>query len=135
MKRSKERILSLTRSYRLPALHALSGPELSDSQACSIFGPCSRLHGHDYRIEVTLSGTLDPATGMLIRRDEFDQRVSTALIDRLRGENLNEHFTFTTGEALAVEFCRILSGVFPSPVRLTRVRVHETAKNSFDCGP
>lgn len=115
----------------MPALHALSSPDLTDSQVKNLFGSCSRLHGHDYRLEITLSGPCGSESGMLMRREDFDDRVKRVLIDRFRGTNLSDYFAFTTGEALAVEFFKLLSSEFKPPVNLLRVRVHETAKNSF----
>lgn len=117
--------------YRLPALHALSGKGFSESETQSVFGPCSRIHGHDYHIEVTVEGPIDPQTGMLIRREDFDGLISEALIHPYRGRNLSDFFDFTTGEALSLEFFKLLQPLFQNPLYLRKVKVHETAKNSF----
>jgi 6-pyruvoyltetrahydropterin/6-carboxytetrahydropterin synthase len=121
----------LTRRYSLPALHTLAGVGFSDEENRRVFGGCSRLHGHDYQVEVTVTGPVDPLSGLLIGRDRLDELVLDRLIDPLRGTNLSDRFKHTTGEALAVEFHRILSSQLPPPLRLRSVQVHETAKNSF----
>jgi 6-pyruvoyltetrahydropterin/6-carboxytetrahydropterin synthase len=128
-----KRIL-LTKSYSLPALHTLAGEGFSKEENLRVFGPCSRLHGHDYRIEATVSGPVDPASGLVINRDALDNVVKKHLLEPFDGTNLSDHFRHTTGEALAVEFFGILKGCLPADVELVRIRLHETAKNSFIAG-
>lgn len=125
----------LTRSYSLPALHSLHGPTFTPAQNRAVFGACSRLHGHDYQVEITIAGPIDPVSGMIIRRDDLDQIVEQVLIRPYHGTNLSEHFTHTTGEALTVEFFELLKPHFKDPLRLFRLRVHETAKNVFSVSP
>ncbi|UCF35650.1 MAG: 6-carboxytetrahydropterin synthase [Acidobacteriota bacterium] len=122
---------AISRTYCLPALHTLSGAGFSDRQNLRVFGPCSRLHGHDYRIEVSVSGPLDPHSGLLVNRDVLDQIVDDCLIQPYRGTNLSDHFRHTTGEALAASFFELLKRALPSSLTLEKVCVHETAKNSF----
>jgi 6-pyruvoyltetrahydropterin/6-carboxytetrahydropterin synthase len=122
---------TLTRRYQLPALHILSAPSLSAEENFSVFGPCSRLHGHDYQLEVTVSGSIDADSGLLMNRDELDRLVRKSLLDPYRGRNLSDYFPHTTGEALALEFHRILSSQLDSSVELDSITLRETAKNSF----
>lgn len=124
----------LTRRYALPALHALGNAELSSKENEEVFGPCSRLHGHDYQIEITLRGPVDPDSGLVCNRDSFDRMVQENLIAPLSGTNLSDRFPVTTGEALAIEFYRIILLLVPAPLELCQVRVYETAKNSFVVG-
>lgn len=121
----------LTCRYSLPALHALSNLSLSFQENFELFGPCSRLHGHDYQIDVSIVGPVDSISGLIFGRDELDRVIRERLIDPFRGQNLSDHFKQTTGEALAVEIYRILAPGFVSPIALASVKVAETAKNSF----
>ncbi len=123
--------LTLTRQYQLPALHILSAPSLSAEENFSVFGPCSRLHGHDYQIEVTVSGSVDADSGLLMSRDDLDRLVAKSLLEPYRGRNLSDYFPHTTGEALALEFYRILNSVLDPSVELDSITLRETAKNSF----
>lgn len=123
--------VTLTRRYHLPALHILATPSLSQEENFKIFGPCSRLHGHDYQLEVTVSGGIDAQSGLLIGRDELDRLVSATLLEPYRGTNLSDHFTHTTGEALALEFYRLLRLELDHRIELDSVTLRETAKNSF----
>lgn len=121
----------LTKRYQLPALHQLRGESYSEEMNLRIFGPCSRLHGHDYEIEVTVSGDVDPKTGILLHRDQLDEIVTQEILEPYTGANLSDHFPHTTGEALALEFFELLRRKFSPPPFLARVKVNETAKNSF----
>jgi len=123
--------VTLTRRYSLPALHTLAGPGFTTTQNAQVFGACSRLHGHEYVLEVTVSGQVDPYSGFLLSRERLDQVVEQYLLVPYRGTNLSESFTFTTGEALAADFYRLLAPQLPSGIALHSVTVHETAKNSF----
>ncbi len=127
--------LTLSRRYSLPALHVLGAEGCSEEENRRIFGGCSRLHGHDYQVEVTVAGPVDPGTGWIVSRDHLDQAVRTALIEPYTGRNLSRYFRHTTGEALCVEFIRLLRERLPAGASLVRLTVHETAKNSFSAGP
>ena len=124
----------LTRSYVLPALHTLGSGDLSSEENLRIFGPCSRLHGHDYRIEVTVTGPVKGDSGLLVQRELSDEIVESRLIEKFRLTNLSAFFSNTAGEALASEFFSILRTHFPDPLRLSSVLVRETPKNSFLVG-
>lgn len=124
-------LAEVTRSYYLPALHRLFSEELTQQENEEIFGPCSRLHGHDYSVEVTLRGKVDSETGLVISRDRMDELVDRALLSRFRNSDLNEHFEHTSGEALAVHFLQLIKEVLPAEIELRRVTLRETAKNTF----
>jgi len=126
--------ISLTKRYQLPALHQLKSESFSDEMNLRVFGSCSRLHGHDYEIEVTVSGEVDTRTGLLISRDELDRIVLSHIIRPFSGSDLSHHFSHTTGEALTIEFHKLLSAKFSPPVFLSYLTVNETAKNSFTVG-
>ena len=121
----------LSKRYQLPALHQLKNERFSEEKNLKTFGACSRLHGHSYEIEVTVAGELDPGSGLLISGDELDRIVRSYIIDPFIGTNLSNHFSHTTGEALAIEFYGLLSERFSPPTFLSKLTVNETAKNSF----
>ena len=56
--------LRLTRSYHFSAGHRLENPALGEEENARIYGPCYRQHGHNYLLEITVGGDLDPVTGM-----------------------------------------------------------------------
>jgi 6-pyruvoyltetrahydropterin/6-carboxytetrahydropterin synthase len=123
--------VTLTRRYALPALHVLKGEGFTAEENRRVFGGCSSLHGHEYLVEVAVSGPIDPHSGLIASRDELDGLIRRRLLDPLVGSNLSDHFPRTTGEELAAQFFDLLEGEIGPPLRLKRVTVRETAKNSF----
>ena len=122
--------IQLTRSYTLSALHVLGRSDVSVDENLAIFGPCARPHGHDYRVQVTVSGTVDGITGRVVERDQLDAAVERALIGPFDGSHLNDHFANTAGEALVRDFFELLVPELEG-VTLVRVTLVETAKNRF----
>lgn len=130
-------MIEVTRIYRFEAAHRLVTPALSEAENERIYGKCCREggHGHNYEVEVTVRGEVDPRTGFLLPREEMDRRVHQALIDRVDHRNLNdlvEPRDVTTGENLATLFWSWLAPQFPDRPALMRVRVLETARNRFE---
>ena len=134
----------MTRCYRFPAAHVLAIPSLPDAENRRIYGKCANPagHGHDYGVEVTVAGPLDPWTGRVIdpaRLDSiFEQRVAQRLAHRM----LNEVPLFAgrelvpTAENIARVVFEELAGAISAggAARLRRVRVLETRRNSFVYG-
>lgn len=130
--------LSLTRRYSFPASHRLFRADWSDAENHRIFGKCANPHGHghNYVLEVTVIGPVDSATGMIANLSDLDAFVRTRVLDDFDHANLNEqipefHETIPTTENLCRVIFDRLSGF--SHARVERVRVEETAKNSFEC--
>jgi 6-pyruvoyltetrahydropterin/6-carboxytetrahydropterin synthase len=129
--------ISVTRRYRFAASHRLYSPELSEAENRRVYGKCSNLHGHghNYVVEVTLTGPVDPATGMVANLGELDPFVEREVIDVFDHKNLNEEVAdfqsyVPTTENLVQAIYRRLER-FPA-ARLDRVRVEETSNNSFE---
>ncbi len=131
-------MMRLTRVVRFEAAHRLVSDQLSDAENERIYGKCCRPggHGHNYEVEVTLTGEPDPVSGFLMPREEMDARIERALVSRVDHRNLNDVVDeVTTGENLAIVFERWLTAEFPGAndnVRLHAVRVYETARNQFE---
>jgi len=129
----------LTRSFHFSAGHRLASAALSDDDNARLYGQCFRPHGHNYTVEVTLTGTLDPATGMAGDLGELDATVARVLLDRVDHYDLSSAVpaldgVITTGENLARTFWDWLAAALPAG-RLARVAVVETANNTFEyCG-
>lgn len=129
----------LTRKVCFSAAHQLRVEGLSDEENRRIFGECSRLHGHNYVLEVTFAGEPDPRTGMVINFFELDAIVKNRVIARLDHRNLNEDVeefktTASTVEMIAKYVWERLCGAVPG-ARLHRVRVWEDQESFADyCG-
>ena len=128
------------------ASHRLHNPELSEGENHEIYGKCNNPggHGHNYFLEVTVAGPVDPRTGMVVNLAEVDECVNRLVVERFDESSLNQlpnfqHLVPTT-ENLCTEIYRVLKeswGQVPSAreARLERVRLEETSSNFFEfCG-
>ena len=136
-------MIALTRRYRFPAAHVLRHPGLSDADNARIYGKCANPagHGHDYAIEVTVAGEVDPASGQIVARDRLDALVAERVLDRFGHRLLNDDPAFAervpTAENIAITtFAELERPIAAAQrgARLVRVRVEETRKNSFETG-
>ena len=128
----------LTRSYHFSAGHCLANPDLGQDENAHIYGQCYRQHGHNYLLEVTVSGEPDPRTGMSADLGVVDAAVERAVLKRVDHYDLSVvpelRGVITTGENLARTFWEWLIPALP-PGYLQRVAVVETANNVFEyCG-
>ena len=131
--------LELTRRYSFAASHRLHSVWLSDEENQRIYGKCNNPygHGHNYVIEVTLTGPVEPSTGMIADLGELDKFVMREVVEPFDHTYLNKDVLafrerVPTTENLCIEIFDRLK-TFPS-ARLVRVRVEETGRNSFEYG-
>jgi 6-pyruvoyltetrahydropterin/6-carboxytetrahydropterin synthase len=126
----------LNRRYHFSASHRLHTEAYDAAKNHAVFGKCNNPHGHghNYTVQVTLSGQVDPATGMVCNLADLDAFAQTNLLARFDHMNLNTMDCFanavSTTENLSIEIYRIFQN-FPS-AHLERVHVEETSNNSFD---
>jgi 6-pyruvoyltetrahydropterin/6-carboxytetrahydropterin synthase len=127
----------LTRRYHFSSSHRLNSIDLSPEENLATYGKCNNPygHGHNYTLEVTVSGPVDPRTGMVCNLVDLDTFVEREVLSRYHLENLNTLKEFAqqvpTTENLSVEIFEILQGGF-HPAHLQRVRLEETMMNSFE---
>jgi 6-pyruvoyltetrahydropterin/6-carboxytetrahydropterin synthase len=129
--------IELGRRYHFSASHRLHSAHLSEEENCRVFGKCNNPfgHGHNYTLEVNVSGKVDPETGMIANLADLDDFVETAVLRALDHKSLNEDVAafqekVPTTENLCTEIYRWLKD-FPH-ARLERVRIEETRNNSFE---
>ncbi len=129
--------ISLTRRYSFPASHRLFRADWSEAENRRVFGKCANPHGHghNYVMEISVTGPLDPATGMIVNLAELDEFVRARVLDGFDHVNLNEQVAeFRDCIPTTENLCRVifnrLSGLKQGCIE--RVRVEETAKNSFE---
>ena len=81
----------LTRRYMFSASHRLHSPQLSDEENRATYGKCNNPHGHghNYMLEVTVSGQVDEATGMVCNLVDLDGFVQQEILERFDLQNLN----------------------------------------------
>ena len=121
----------LTRAVEFAAGHRYHRPEWSEERNLARFGKCARApgHGHNYRCEVTLEGTVDPATGMAVDLSEVDELLERRVREPMDHAFLNELPDFAdlvpTTENIARVIWNQLVGSLPDGCDLVRVRVRE----------
>jgi len=107
---------SITATFTLESAHMLPKHQ----------GKCARLHGHEYQLEVTVSGPIQtegPADGMVMDFAELEAVVKREVIDQWDHQYLNDLLPFpTTAENLAAEIFKRVSAHLP----VSRVRLWET---------
>jgi len=129
--------VELGRRYRFSASHRLHSAQLSDEENCRIYGKCNNPfgHGHNYTVEIRVSGKVDPATGMICNLADLDAFINERVIEPFDLRSLNEDVpafrdAVPTTEILCIEIFQRLKS-FPH-AKLEAVRVEETANNSFE---
>jgi 6-pyruvoyltetrahydropterin/6-carboxytetrahydropterin synthase len=129
--------IALGRRYRFAASHRLHSDGLSEEENCRIYGKCNNPygHGHNYVVEVNVSGAVDPSTGMIANLVDLDGFVQREVIEAFDHKSLNEDVevfqrTVPTTENVCKEIYQRLKH-FPL-AKLERVRVEETSNNSFE---
>jgi len=129
--------ISLTRRYRFAASHRLYCAALGEEENRRLYGKCGNPygHGHNYTVEVTVTGPVDPTTGMVANLSELDPFVAREVLEPFDQKYLNEEVgqfrdEVPTTENVCREIYRRLRG-FPSAC-LEKVRIEETSNNSFE---
>jgi len=129
--------LHLWRRFRFSASHRLHSAQLGEDENRRVYGKCNNPygHGHNYVVEVGVSGPVDQATGMIANLADLDAYVEREVIEPFDHKYLNEEIaefreTVPTTENICIEIFDRLRR-FPQ-ARLERVRVEETGLNSFE---
>lgn len=125
---------SLGKRYRFAAAHTLRSPQFTEAENQRVYGHCAHPggHGHDYLLEIILSGSA-LAGDVLFGRGRLDELVAEQVGSRFAYRDLNAAFGpdfITTGENLVQAVHALLAPLLPETLDLT-VRLVETDKNSF----
>jgi 6-pyruvoyltetrahydropterin/6-carboxytetrahydropterin synthase len=129
--------IELGRRYRFTASHRLYSEKLSPEENLRVYGKCSNPygHGHNYVVEIGVSGAVDPTTGMIVNLVDLDEFVEREVLEVFDHKSLNEEVPALRGivpttENVCMEIYQRLK-CFPK-AKLERVRVEETSKNTFE---
>jgi 6-pyruvoyltetrahydropterin/6-carboxytetrahydropterin synthase len=127
----------LTRRYMFSASHRLHSDEMSEAENRATYGKCNNPygHGHNYTIEVTVSGQVSAQTGMVCNLVDLDSFVRNQILDRYDHQNLNLLADFAqlvpTTENLCIAIYEIVKRGFQK-AHLEKIRIEETMMNSFE---
>jgi len=128
------KIVYLSRRESFCASHRLYDPAFSRAENDRLYGKCARDngHGHNYVIQVTVRGGLDPRTGMVMNLTELKDFLRTEIIAKVDHFHLNHDVDMfrginPTSENVAIVFWKVLRERFGD--LLHEVRVEETPDN------
>jgi 6-pyruvoyltetrahydropterin/6-carboxytetrahydropterin synthase len=129
----------VTRRLHFAAAHQLARPDWSDERNAEVFGLCANpnWHGHNYEIDVTVDGEIDPETGYVLDLKVLRDLVEERVIDDLDHRNLNLDVGWMEGvnpttENLVVAIWDRLVDAMPDGVELVRLVLYETPRNSVE---
>jgi 6-pyruvoyltetrahydropterin/6-carboxytetrahydropterin synthase len=130
----------LTISTHFSAAHRLALPQLSFEENCEIYGKCARPngHGHNYHLEVTVAGTIDPRTGMLADLSVLQQAIDQHVVEPFDHTFLNKDIPYfaevvPTAENIAVRIRDLLQApIQQAGARLHKVKLIESPNNSAE---
>lgn len=132
-------VVRATRRAHFSAAHRLFRPDWSDERNAEVFGHCANpnWHGHNYEIEVTVEGPIAPDTGYVMDLKQLKECVEERVVRDVDHRNLNLDVPWLggvnpTAENLVVAFWDRLVGSMPEGVRLARIVLHETPRNSVE---
>jgi 6-pyruvoyltetrahydropterin/6-carboxytetrahydropterin synthase len=132
--------LLLTRRVTFAAAHVLRRADWDEERNRAVFGPCAGDHGHNYVLEVGVSGDPDPETGMVVNLRDLDRVIREAVVAHVDHKHLNHDVPFLrdlvpTAENVALEFWRRLEdclGERAPAARLRRLRLVESENNAVE---
>ncbi len=135
---------TVTRRYKFAASHRLHSQQLSEGENANLYGKCNHPfgHGHDYVLEVTIAGPVNPATGLVLPLPKLDRLVEEQILAVFASRNINldiaqfETLVATTENIAAVIVQQLQENwskyIEDAAVRLHRVHIQETDRNGFE---
>jgi 6-pyruvoyltetrahydropterin/6-carboxytetrahydropterin synthase len=130
--------VTVTRRMQFNAAHRVHNPALSDAENTALFGKCNNpnWHGHNYTLDVSVSGPIDPKTGYVIDLGRVKEIVNREVIDKVDHRNLNIEVDFMRGtipttENIVVAMWNVIAPAL-APAKLERLVLWETQNNSVE---
>ena len=125
----------LTRRLEFSSAHRLFNPSFSEERNRAVFGPCFNHHGHNYALEVTVCGPLDPATGMVMDLNRIAMLLQEHIFAAVDHKDLDVDVPWlagriSTAENVVAAFWERLAPHFGG--RLHRLRLYESRANYVD---
>ncbi|MGL4631823.1 MAG: 6-pyruvoyl trahydropterin synthase family protein [Leadbetterella sp.] len=126
-------MIHITRREQFNAAHKLYNPSWTAEENFNVFGSCSRIHGHNWILWVTVAGEIDANTGYVIDLKKLRDLVREEVISKVDHTYLNEDVEFLTGvlpstENFAIAIWNILEPIIRNnySAKLHKIRLAET---------
>ena len=134
--KEEDSMVQLTRKYHFCTAHRLHSEQLSQEENTHLFGKCNNPygHGHNYYLEVTVKGTIDPVTGMIVNLKDLDDAVDTEIMQRFDHKNFNlDTEEFKTLNPTSENVALVIWDLLKEKVNgLFKIGLYETEKNYFE---
>ena len=128
-------IVTITRRLQFNAAHRVHNPALSDAENKALFGKCNNpnWHGHNYTLDVSVTGPVDEKTGYVVDLSHIKRVVEREVIDKVDHRNFNLEVDFMQGiipttENIVVAMWRVIEPAM-RPAKLTKLVLWETLNN------
>ena len=128
-----------TRRVHFNAAHRLFRPDWTEARNQEVFGDCSNpfWHGHNYELEITVEGWVNPETGYVLDLKDLKDLVQREVIQDVDHRNLNLQVPWLQGinptsENFVVAIWNRLEGKMPEGVVLQRLVLWETPRNQVE---
>lgn len=123
--------INLICKYQICAGHRLYRPDWSPEKNNQVYGKCTQNHGHQYQLELILTGEISSETGMLVNAFDVEKIIRPFIDQNFDHKFLNEDVPFfkknpPTAEWIAIWIFEELKSKFIKPACLKTVRLHET---------
>ena len=128
-------VVTATRRLTFNAAHRIHNPALSDEENRRLFGKCNSPngHGHNYVLEVSVTGPISETTGYVIDLGVLKRLVEQHVIDHVDHHNMNVDVPFLSGINPTAENIVVACWQAIEPHvgagRLSRLRLYETENN------
>jgi 6-pyruvoyltetrahydropterin/6-carboxytetrahydropterin synthase len=126
----------VTRRVHWNSAHRIYRPDWSDDRNTEVFGSCANpnWHGHNYEMDVTVEGPVDPETGYVMDLKTLKDVLNERVVDDLDHRNLNLEVSWLEGviptsENLVVAIWNRVVDQLPEGLRLHRIVLFETPRN------
>ena len=131
-------MITVTRKVEFCAAHRLYNPAWDDAKNREVFGKCSNLHGHghNYIVNVSVSGPLDEESGMIVNVSTLGSVLKREVVDTLDHRNLNTDVDFLSGVITTMENIvgklaeRLVPALEVMGLTLVKLELSESNKNS-----
>jgi 6-pyruvoyltetrahydropterin/6-carboxytetrahydropterin synthase len=139
--------MRVTRRYRFAASHRLHSDAFTEQQNRELYGKCNNPygHGHDYVLDVTAAGPVDPGSGQVVHIPSLDRLVSERVLRDFDHRYINadlrefnalvptsENIMRVIEDRLMAHWSEVFRGEWP---RLEGIRLRETKRNVFELKP
>lgn len=136
-------MIAITRCYQFSASHRLHLDSLNREQNDRLYGKCNNPfgHGHNYRLEVSVTGPVHQLTGQLIPPVTLDRLVQEQVLSVFDHRYINVDVPAFAGLVATTEnVLVVIAGILEQhwneyvagPAQLFRLHIQETARNGFE---